>query len=337
MKVLYIVRNDSTLPQDRLLDDEHELSGRDGFFLASLYNAFTVSEATYAFLQNNADHVNSQYDYLIMNHKAAPHGKMIQVNDLDILSRISIPAIIMTENAQAANLPPADVMDRFDLVFKREPYRDKDRYDLSAATLAKLCPTMIVCRNVPATNLNARTIVPAEFGSADVSPEFDHDIFFSGKTTAPMRFDSWKRVKDKFPNAFGGLQLATDDPLHYAEYAMKKISKKDFFQTLQRSRINLVLEGFGEFTYRHLEIWCMAAFGLSTSSEFEVELPFDMVDGVHFATFSDTDDLIDKINYYLNHPDDARQIASNGRTLFEAEYDFKRHGKFIADFIAAKH
>lgn len=72
---------------------------------------------------------------------------------------------------------------------------------------------------------------------------------------------------------------------------------------------------------------------ISSPSVNDVKLPFKAIDGEHYVTFEDTSDLLDKIRYYLNHPQDREEIIRNGRELFVREYNFKKHGRYIVNSI----
>src|SRR5690625_2322308 len=82
------------------------------------------------------------------------------------------------------------------------------------------------------------------------------------------------------------------------------------------SIVNLALEGYGQFTYRHRECWALSSFMISSPSVNEVKLPFEAVDGTHYVTFRDSDDLVEKVKYYMEHADEREEIVKNGRQLF---------------------
>src|SRR5690625_4534488 len=68
---------------------------------------------------------------------------------------------------------------------------------------------------------------------------------------------------------------------------------------------------------------------ISSPSVNEVKLPFEAVDGTHYVTFRDSDDLVEKVKYYMEHADEREEIVKNGRQLFKEEYNFHKHGNYI--------
>ena len=106
-----------------------------------------------------------------------------------------------------------------------------------------------------------------------------------------------------------------------------------YLSTIYDSSINLALEGKGEFTFRHLEILANCSFMLCENSINELELPIPLIDGKHFVSFKDKDDLIDKIDFYLKNKQLRNEIALNGRKVLENHYSPKKHGEFLISKI----
>ena len=102
---------------------------------------------------------------------------------------------------------------------------------------------------------------------------------------------------------------------------------------MYNSSINLALEGNGEFTFRHLEILACCSFMMCQSSINELDLPLPLLDGKHFVSFKNKEDLIEKINFYLENNDLRNEIALNGRKVLEQHYSPKNHGKFLMSKI----
>ena len=93
------------------------------------------------------------------------------------------------------------------------------------------------------------------------------------------------------------------------------------------SKINLALEGYGEFTFRHLEIWCAGSFMISTKSIRDLSLPLNAREGEHFVVFEDIQDLRDKLLYYTRNDHERERIAKAGRSMFLRDYDPVKHGE----------
>ena len=117
-------------------------------------------------------------------------------------------------------------------------------------------------------------------------------------------------------------------------FSHKPQSIKDFaFIFLHAIVINLALEGKGEFTFRHLEILASCSFMLCQSSINQLDLPLPLLDGKHFVSFENKDDLLEKINYYLKNKNLRYEIALNGRRVLEEYYSPKKHGNYLINKI----
>ena len=112
-----------------------------------------------------------------------------------------------------------------------------------------------------------------------------------------------------------------------------KIPFNEYLATIYNSSINLALEGKGEFTFRHLEILASCSFMICQSSINELDLPLPLLDGKHFVSFENKDDLLEKINFYLEKKELRNEIALNGRRVLEEHYSPKKHGKFLIEKI----
>ena len=65
----------------------------------------------------------------------------------------------------------------------------------------------------------------------------------------------------------------------------------------------------------------------------ELELPIPLVDEKHFVSFTDKEDLIEKIDFYLKNNNLRNKIALNGRQVLEEHYSPKKHGKILMSKI----
>ena len=99
------------------------------------------------------------------------------------------------------------------------------------------------------------------------------------------------------------------------------------------SSINLAIEGKGEFTFRHLEILASCSFMICQSSINNLDLPLPLLEGKHFVSFDNKEDLQEKINFYLKNHQLREEIALNGRKVLEEHYSPKKHGKFLFEKI----
>ena len=141
-------------------------------------------------------------------------------------------------------------------------------------------------------------------------------FFFSGQQSSEYRNNLIEFLKSKNYNFFGGTNN-------------KKIPFKKYLSAIHDSSINLALEGKGEFTFRHLEILASCSFMLCEKSINQLELPIPLVDGKHFVSFNNREELIKKIDYYLINKEQRNEIALNGRRVLEEYYSPKKHGEFL--------
>ena len=84
----------------------------------------------------------------------------------------------------------------------------------------------------------------------------------------------------------------------------------EFTVALRESQIGLDFFGLGYDTVRY---WEIPAHGCMLLAERKpMRIPFNYVDGESAVFFDDLPELEQKLEYYLNHPDEARAIAVNG-------------------------
>jgi hypothetical protein len=166
----------------------------------------------------------------------------------------------------------------------------------------------------------------------------EYDVFFSGTVAQfnNFRISIWRRVKDEGFKTIGGLQYRNrgekpEDDLLEPEYSLRK-----YVDIIKKTKICLALNGNGEFTFRHLELWQLGAFMLCPKVINEINLPINIEDGKHFVSFSNIDDLIVKIRYYLSHEEEREKIARQGREMFEREYGSIKHGEYLRKVLVEK-
>lgn len=340
MKVLYLsdYRDNRTISGKRLNIFRqakrtllgHRIAGQDGFFAASLYATFDVTSRSFEWLNKNMDYVNRSYDVVLVNYRISYNNKIVCKEDLSFVKNLTVSKGLVLTNAEAGVLPSDDLMDLFDVVFKREHYLDLDRYRISESNKSKIRNTMICCPLIEVTTKNARRLVPGRLGYKSPSDDFSHDLFFAGKTTHPSRLASLQRLSSEGFDVAGGVtpyrQSVDSIP---PELSAKRVSKKRFAQIMRSSKINLAIEGIGEYTFRHNEALFLCTFMISSPSIRGLKLPMPLLENIHYVCFEDLDDLVDKVRYYLSHDSERRKITQAGRTLFEKEYDFKKHGDYI--------
>ncbi len=334
LRVLYVERargHHSLLGRIYNSFPEFKLSGQDGFLRASLHCVCDVTERPMAYLLRHADDLHREFDWVVVNFKAGGLKRVLNEEEVARIARIPKCRKALFINYAAASILPSDaVLDPFDLVFKREMFRDLERYPISPANRAKLCTTTLACLMVPAHRLNVRRIDPRRYGFDDVSRDSPDGVFFNGLSTRASREELLKFIVEAGVPFVGGLQPKQAALAPGVPYA-PRMRMRDYVAQVRRSRINLALDGIGEFTFRHLEVWCCCAFLLSNSSIRALSLPLAAREGEHYVCFDSPDDLVEKARYYLDHPDARDRIARAGRALFERDYNFHKHGACLLE------
>ena len=334
MRVLYVIRNRTGLHWKRRLHSAltgQSPFGQDGFFEAAMDAAFDVTRRPAEAVLPDIVRSARSYDALIVNYKMIGGDVKEHEAALKRFGVADLPRILFIGLDKAGRIPGNDVLDRFDLIFKREYFRDLDRYPISDRNKSKFRKTMLGAssRKISWLERYHRSRPPR------VAPTYLYDVFFSGSTTSPVRTDVWESVVDSGLSFAGGLQLRKLRTERERKYQAQKLKRQIYLKTMLGSKINLALEGYGEFTFRHLEIWCAGAFMLSTRSLRDLTLPLNAREGVHYVVFEDLPDLRDKLGYYVRNDTERERIAKAGRDMFLRDYDPTRHGEEIRRAILA--
>lgn len=305
-------------------------AAQDGFFRASLHAAFRVSEISLA------DAAGRNFDApLFLNWKSLPSGQIVEASDLTFLKNLNGPKILVCTNARPQDMPADELCDLFDIVFKREPYLDRDRYTLSFHNKMKLRTTMLSCPLVPAPRwADMARFDASKYGASSPPPRYEYDVFFAGAATNQHRVDIAQALHDRQDiHSFLSLQSRSQASVEGMPFEGARMSKRDYARLSRASKVNLALEGIGPFTYRHLELLALSGFFLSTPKIKELELPITLADGRDYVAYENADDLADKALYYASHDNERQAIAASGRAAFVRDYNFKKHGEYIASVL----
>jgi len=298
----------------------------DGFFEGSLCHAGKVTEISNASVSNQDF---ADQDTLVVNFRCVP-GKLRgdYPRLIEIAEKFSGVKALFVDADRAQIMPNDSVLDCYDIIFKREPFLDLDKYPISSSNKMKIRPTMLSCRyftHSPYKILNRQR--HRDHLSREISVK-KSDIFFIGKAT-DERVEAWTALKAKSHLEISGGLLPRKSMNLDPELITSPISEKDFISGLQESRINLAIDGHGEFTFRHLEIWCAGGFLMAHANLRNIWLPLSMQENEHFVCYENTDDLMKKIDYFSKHSDECDRIGENGREVFQREYSTEYHGAYI--------
>lgn len=336
MRILYIGRDFAGLPLRRRLRNwlrPNRFHGQEGYFEAALNSVASVDKRSIGDLERGSRSIDAEYDCIVINFKGLPSSLRTGSALRKSLAPLRIRKVLLVANAEAGNLPDDDLLDPFDLVFKREHFRDLDRYPISKANKRKLRTTMLSCPLISATrpNMDLADIANRGYDSSETNKAYD--VFFSGATTNRLRIDAWNRITASDLRYCGGLQPKKNDKQTDNSIHAPKLKKQKYVELIHNSKINLALDGYGEFTFRHLELWYLGAFMLTTPSIRDLKLPINVVEGMHYTVFENTDDLIDKIKYFKKNDSERNNVRKKGKEMFFQQYSFKKHGEEILQSI----
>jgi glycosyltransferase involved in cell wall biosynthesis/Flp pilus assembly protein TadD len=100
-----------------------------------------------------------------------------------------------------------------------------------------------------------------------------------------------------------------------------------------QSLINLNISLNGDLNLRIFEVLSSGGFLLTDSLSLESGLDLLFRDGEHLVCFEDEKDLVDKINYFLKHPDEAKEIARNGCEEYARNHTPQKKNKELMDYV----
>ncbi|SNS75977.1 glycosyltransferase [Tropicimonas sediminicola] len=341
MRVLYITRDRSGR---KIRKRMHRwaigfIDGQDGFFEAALHEAVRVTRMPYEQAIALSDTQRRAFDAVVVNGKAGLPWQEDPSAALDALRPFNQPVSLFVGHAQPEVMPPDALLDRFKVVFKREPFADTGRYGISDANAAKIVPTHLANPMVSHSyRLKWRNRTRPLSTYAWQTPD-EYDVFFIGTVSENRyvaRIAAWEAVLGSDLTSIGGL---LPKPEFKAQVPPALITdplpKQEYREVMMRSSINLALEGIGPFTFRHLEQFWAGAFTLSTNTIRPLRLRAPLVEDQDYVAFDTIDEMMDKIRWYLEHDDARKTIAQNGRKAYERLYDVPAHAAEIRAALTA--
>ena len=287
-----------------------------GYIDAAIRSNAFVLELPYNYCLIFSKILNLFFDGIFINWKFTNYRKDKQDIEKKLvkLSKIfNIKKVIVDARDKSVNIIKDEVLDDFDYVIKRE----KNRKISNKKYFTTILPCRLIDYKVSKDNENINWNI---IGNSKPNDNPKYDIFFSGRKTSKYREDLTEFLHSKDYNFFGRAEEL-------------RIPFDQYLFAIYNSSINLALEGKGELTFRHLEILASCSFMLCQSSVNELELPLPLVDGKHFVSFKNKEDLIEKINFYLKNNRLRNEIALNGRKVLEEHYSPKKHGEFLINKI----
>ena len=274
-------------------------------------NAFTF-ELPYMYCIFFSKILNLIFDGIFINWKFTNYRSDINEIEYKLIklsNKFQIKKVIVDSSDKSLVIIKDEILKKFDYVIKRE----KNKLISNEKYLSTMLPCSLVDYKISKfkENINWNII-----GKSKPNNEFKYDIFFSGKKTSDHRKKFIEFIESQNFNFHGGVENI-------------EIPYNQYLETIYNSSINLALEGKGEFTFRHLEILACCSFMICEKSINQLDLPIPLKDGKHFVSFDNKEDLLEKINFYLENKKLRCEIASSGRKLLEEYYSPKKHGNLI--------
>tara|TARA_B100001057_G_scaffold46877_1_gene41818 strand:+ start:12705 stop:13712 length:1008 start_codon:yes stop_codon:yes gene_type:complete len=283
-----------------------------GYIDAAIHSNAYVLELPYNYCIIFSRILNFLFDGVFVNWKFTNYRKDRNDHEAKLLKisrKFKIKKVIIDCTDRSTNIIKDEILNNFDFVIKRE----KNKSITNEKFFTTILPCILINNKI---SKNKENIDWEKIGYSKPNLNPKYDIFFSGQQTSGHREELIKFLKDKNYNFFGRAENS-------------KIPFDQYLATIYDSSINLALEGKGEFTFRHLEILANCSFMLCQSSINDLDLPLPLIDGKHFVSFKNKDDLLEKIDFYLKNEKLRIDIASRGRRILEEHYSPKKHGEFL--------
>jgi len=339
LQAIYIKRDYPYSFRKRIIYQNY-FTEQDGYFEEAIFSAFRITDVDLDTFYRKQLWKQKNFDIFIFNYKAIGNNKLKQRSDIirDAASRIeNIPKVLFVGSARAEDIPNNEIFDVFDAVFKREHFKDVNRYNLSEQNKQKLHTTMLSCLfSVSPRNGFAKLFVPFLRPSLPTyKKNKQYDIFFSGTRLRRnnIRVQVLQKLLKEGFKIYGGLQATPDAPEPPQNLIFPKLNKKQYMNAMGNAKINLALEGIGEFTFRHLEIWRLGEFMVSTPSIKELALPLPVKEDMHYVSYNSPEELTEKVGFYLKNGDARHKIALAGKKMFDEYYNPRQHGWEIGQII----
>jgi len=128
---------------------------------------------------------------------------------------------------------------------------------------------------------------------------------------------------------------------HVLQYLKSKDVEIDIHQVPQakaaeiyaKSLINLNVSLNGDLNLRIFEVLSSGGFLITDKLSPESGLELLFRDGEHLVCFRDEKDLVDKVNYFVRHPDEAKEIARNGYEEYRKNHTPESKIRELMDYV----
>lgn len=147
-------------------------------------------------------------------------------------------------------------------------------------------------------------------------------ILLNSKCTEMERIHILNTIAERFPVV---LYTASDvSSLHNVDCRESVSSLEGMPKVFKCSKINLNFTAKGIQTGVPLRIYDVLGCGGFLISNYQAELAEQFEVGKEIVLFESEEDLLEKIDYYLAHEEERRQIAENGYERVKREYSYQK-------------
>lgn len=151
-------------------------------------------------------------------------------------------------------------------------------------------------------------------------------VTFFGAPTGTGRFtriDALRLIKQAGLPFTGGLYENRVDPSPPSDLAVTALGTREHLRLLSDARISLVLHGNNPLTFRFFESFSRRCLVVAQDLGCVRFADCGFTAGVHYvAVKHDLSDLVDRVEYYCDHLDEAQKIADAGFRHFKECFEF---------------
>lgn len=152
-----------------------------------------------------------------------------------------------------------------------------------------------------------------------------YQVAFWGQQYPAVREKALTLLQDKYDCAVNGTTLKQD-------FTTYKRTGKFYLEELAACKIVLNFRGGGWDTMRYWEAPACGAFMISQRPQ--ITIPNNFEDGKHVVWCDDSlTDLLEKIDYYLQRPDERERMASNAKAHLEKYHLNTRRAEMVVEKI----
>jgi len=159
----------------------------------------------------------------------------------------------------------------------------------------------------------------------------------------PFAYDGRKAVADLYSHRegvfwaghrmFGARRLYVEClEAHYGWKLDGRFSQEDYIRRIRAAAIGLNCFGMGFDTVRYWELPAQGCMLLS--DRLPIELPHNFADGKEAVFFDDLPDLLEKMDYYLAHPEIVAEIAAAGHAHFLRHHTNEARARQLLGWVA---